>query len=59
MLGLGLGLMAILCAVGFLVGGGVFMQKEKGTYQVQLMIESGGMEKEANFEYGVAVCKNC
>ena len=27
--------------------------KEKGTYQVQVGIESGGMERRANFEYRV------
>ncbi len=28
-----------------------FSPKEKGTYQVQLKIESGGMERDANFKY--------
>jgi hypothetical protein len=32
--------------------GGGFSPKEKGAYQVQLMIESGGMEREAKFIYG-------
>ena len=36
-----------------------FEPKEKGAYQVQLKIESGGMEREVSFEYGSAVCKNC
>jgi len=31
--------------------GGGFTPKEKGAYQVQLMIESGGMEREAKFIY--------
>ena len=31
--------------------GGAFSPKEKGTYQLQLMIESGGMEREAKFAY--------
>jgi hypothetical protein len=31
--------------------GGSFSPKEKGAYQVQLMIESGGMEREAKFTY--------
>jgi hypothetical protein len=31
--------------------GGGFSPKEKGAYQVQLMIESGGMEREAKFIY--------
>ncbi len=31
--------------------GGGFSPKEKGAYQVQLMIESGGMEREAKFTY--------
>jgi hypothetical protein len=31
--------------------GGGFSPKEKGTYQVQLKIESGGMEREAKFAY--------
>jgi hypothetical protein len=31
--------------------GGGFSPKEKGSYQVQLMIESGGMEREAKFTY--------
>jgi hypothetical protein len=31
--------------------GGTFGPKEKGTYQVQLMIESGGMEREAKFTH--------
>lgn len=31
--------------------GAGFSPKEKGTYQVQLMIESGGMEREAKFTY--------
>jgi len=31
--------------------GGGFSPKEKGTYQVQLKIESGGMEREAKFSY--------
>lgn len=31
--------------------GGGFSPKEKGNYQVQLMIESGGMEREAKFTY--------
>ncbi len=31
--------------------GGGFSPKEKGTYQVQLKIESGGMEREAKFTY--------
>ncbi len=31
--------------------GGSFSPKEKGTYQVQLKIESGGMEREAKFTY--------
>ena len=30
---------------------GGFSPKEKGAYQVQLMIESGGMEREAKFLY--------
>jgi hypothetical protein len=30
---------------------GTFSPKEKGTYQVQLKIESGGMERDANFKY--------
>jgi hypothetical protein len=32
--------------------GGGFSPKEKGTYQVLLMIEGGGMEREAKFTYG-------
>lgn len=31
--------------------GGGFSPKEKGSYQVQIRIESGGMEKEAKFTY--------
>jgi hypothetical protein len=31
--------------------GGGFSPKEKGSYQVHLMIESGGMEREAKFTY--------
>ena len=31
--------------------GGGFSPKEKGAYQAQLMIESGGMEREAKFIY--------
>jgi hypothetical protein len=31
--------------------GGSFSPKEKGAYQVQLIIESGGMEREAKFQY--------
>ena len=31
--------------------GGGFSPKEKGIYQFQLMIESGGMEREAKFTY--------
>jgi hypothetical protein len=31
--------------------GGGFSPKEKGTYQVQLKIEAGGMEREAKFAY--------
>ena len=31
--------------------GGGFSPKEKGTYRVQLRIESGGMEREAKFSY--------
>jgi hypothetical protein len=31
--------------------GGGFSPKEKGAYQVQLRIESGGMEREATFTY--------
>jgi hypothetical protein len=31
--------------------GGGFSPKEKGSYQVQLMIESGGIEREAKFTY--------
>lgn len=31
--------------------GGGFSPKEKGAYQFQLMIESGGMEREAKFTY--------
>jgi hypothetical protein len=31
--------------------GGGFSPKEKGAYQVQLIIESGGMEREAKFLY--------
>jgi len=31
--------------------GGGFSPKEKGAYQCQLMIESGGMEREAKFTY--------
>ena len=31
--------------------GGGFSPKEKGTYQVQLKIESGGMDREAKFSY--------
>ncbi len=31
--------------------GGGFSPKEKGAYQLQLMIESGGMEREAKFTY--------
>lgn len=31
--------------------GGSFSPKEKGIYQVQLMIESGGMERDAKFAY--------
>jgi hypothetical protein len=31
--------------------GGGFSPKDKGTYQVQLKIESNGMEREANFSY--------
>lgn len=31
--------------------GGGFNPKEKGTYQVRLKIESGGMEREAIFKY--------
>ena len=31
--------------------GGSFSPKEKGAYQVQLKIESGGMEREAKFLY--------
>ena len=31
--------------------GGSFGPKEKGTYQVELKIESGGMEREAKFTY--------
>ena len=30
---------------------GGFTPKEKGTYQVQLKIESGGMERGAKFTY--------
>ena len=30
---------------------GAFSPKEKGTYQVQLKIESGGMERDADFKY--------
>ncbi len=30
-----------------------FNAKEKGTYQVQLQIESGGMEREAKFSYSL------
>ncbi len=33
--------------------GGGFSPREKGAYQVQLMIESGGMEREAKFTYSV------
>lgn len=33
--------------------GGGFSPKEKGNYQVELMIESGGMEREAKFTYEV------
>ena len=32
---------------------GGFSPKEKGVYQFQLMIESGGMEREAKFRYEV------
>jgi len=35
-----------------------FNPKGKGAYQVQLVIESGGMEREAKFEYG-GTCINC
>ncbi len=31
--------------------GGGFSPKERGAYQIQLMIESGGMEREAKFAY--------
>jgi len=31
--------------------GGGFSPKEKGVYQVNLRIESGGMERQANFKY--------
>ncbi len=31
--------------------GSAFSTKEKGTYQVQLMVESGGMEREATFKW--------
>jgi len=31
--------------------GGGLSPKEKGIYQFQLMIESGGMEREAKFTY--------
>jgi len=31
--------------------GGGFSPKEKGTYQVRIKIESGGMEREATFKY--------
>jgi hypothetical protein len=31
--------------------GGGFSLKEKGVYQVQLKVESGGMEREATFRY--------
>jgi hypothetical protein len=31
--------------------GGGFSPKDKGTYQIQLKIESNGMEREANFSY--------
>lgn len=38
--------------------GGSFSPKEKGTYRVQFMIESGGMERQAQFEYG-ETCIRC
>jgi len=31
--------------------GADFSPKEKGAYRIQIMIESGGMEREANFQY--------
>lgn len=33
--------------------GGGFSPKEKGTYRVQLRVESGGMEREATFSYQI------
>jgi hypothetical protein len=35
-----------------------FNPKGKGAYQVQLVIESGGMERQAQFEYG-ETCIRC